>query len=100
MDEHRQDDHHEATYSSPVPIQKQWTIGRGSDRESGISVLIARHDDDDDNDECNLIFIIIYNINICLYTVKWLQVLLFNTNFSIQYYSFIYTCEMVSSFAA
>ena len=30
-------------------------------------------------------------LNIYLYTVKWLQVLLFNTNNSIQYYSFICT---------
>ena len=31
---------------------------------------------------------------ICLHTMKWLQVLLFNTNNAIQYYSFIYkhTC--------
>ena len=26
---------------------------------------------------------------ICLHTVKWLQVLLFNTNYSIQHYSFV-----------
>ena len=44
------------TYSSSVRIrgvalrtyQKQWTIGRGGERGSGISVLMARHDDDDD----------------------------------------------------
>ena len=28
--------------------QKQWTIGRDSERGSEIFVLIARHDDDDD----------------------------------------------------
>ena len=28
---------------------------------------------------------------ICLYTVKWLQVLLFNTNYSIEHFSFICT---------
>ena len=28
---------------------------------------------------------------ICLYTVEWFQVLLFNSNNSIQHYSFIYT---------
>ena len=56
MDVQRQDDQLEHTYSSSVPIrdvtlrtcQKQWTIGRGGERGAGISVLIARHDDDDD----------------------------------------------------
>ena len=56
MDVHRQDDQFKPTYSSSVLIravalrtcQKQWTIGRGGERGSGISVLIARHDDDDD----------------------------------------------------
>ena len=28
--------------------QRQWTIGRSGERGSGISVLAARHDDDDD----------------------------------------------------
>ena len=31
--------------------QKQWTIGRSSERGSGISVLAARDDDDDDDDD-------------------------------------------------
>ena len=56
MDEQRQDDQLEPTYSSSVPIRdvvlrtcrKQWMIGRGGERGSGISLLIARHDDDDD----------------------------------------------------
>ena len=59
MDEERQDDQLEPTYSSSVPIrdaalktcQKQWTIGRGSKRGSGIFVLIVQHDDDDDDDD-------------------------------------------------
>ena len=58
MDEQKQDDQLEPTYSSSVPIRdvtlntcrKQWTIGRGAERGSGISVLIARCDDDDDDD--------------------------------------------------
>ena len=66
MDEQRQGDQLETTYSSSVPIRdvalgicrKQWTIGRGGERGSGISVLIARHDDDDD------VYIYIY-IYIC-----------------------------------
>ena len=45
----------EHTYSSYVRIrdvalktcQKRWTIGRSGERGSGISVLAARHDDDD-----------------------------------------------------
>ena len=29
---------------------KQWTIGLGGERGSGISVLMVQHDDDDDDD--------------------------------------------------
>ena len=55
MDEQRQDDQLELTHSNSVPIRgvilktcrKQWTIGRGGERGSVISVLMARHDDDD-----------------------------------------------------
>ena len=39
----------------------------------------------------NLIQIIQYIFIICLCTVKWLQVLLFNTNYYIQHYPFICT---------
>ena len=54
----KQDDQHERTFSSYVRIrdvalktcQRRWTIGRSGERESGISVLAARHDDDDDDD--------------------------------------------------
>ena len=43
----------------PVPIrdvdletcQKQWTIEKGSEKGSGISVLMVRPDDDDDDDD-------------------------------------------------
>ena len=57
MDVQRQDDQLAPTYSSSVPIRdvvlktclKQWTIGRGGDRGSRISVLIVWHDDDDDD---------------------------------------------------
>ena len=53
MDEHKQDDKPEPTYSSSVLIRdvalktcrKQWVIGRDDERGSGISVLMARHDD-------------------------------------------------------
>ena len=47
----------EPTYNNSVPIQnvalqtcrKRWTIERGSKKGSGISVLMARPDDDDDD---------------------------------------------------
>ena len=50
------DDQLEHTYSSYVRIwdvalktcQKRWMIGISGERGSGISVLLARHDDDDD----------------------------------------------------
>ena len=53
MDEQRQDDQLEPTYSISVPIRevalntcrKQWTIEKGGKKGSGISVLMARHDD-------------------------------------------------------
>ena len=52
----RQDDQIEPAYSSSMLIRdvalgscrKRWAIGRGGERGSEISVLIARHDDDDD----------------------------------------------------
>ena len=48
----KQDDQHEHTLSSYVRIRdvvlRRWTIGRSDERGSGISVLLARHDDDDD----------------------------------------------------
>ena len=51
----KQDDKLEPTLSSYVRIrdvalknyQEWWTIGRSGERGSGISVLAARHDDDD-----------------------------------------------------
>ena len=52
----KQDDQLERTFSSYVRIQDvvlktylgRWTIGRSRERGSGISVLPARYDDDDD----------------------------------------------------
>ena len=54
----KQDDQLKHTSSSYVRIlvvalktcQRQWTIGRSGERESGISVPTAQHDDDDDDD--------------------------------------------------
>ena len=53
MDEQRQDDQQELTYSSSVAIRyvdlktcrKQWTIEKGGERGSGISEQVVRHDD-------------------------------------------------------
>ena len=58
MDEQRQDDKLEPTYEISVPIQdvalntyrKQWTIDKGGGRGSGVSMLMVRHDDDNDDD--------------------------------------------------
>ena len=60
----KQDDQHERTFSSYVRIQVvvlktylgRWTIGRSGERGSGISVLPARYDDDDDDIELDLNF--------------------------------------------
>ena len=51
----KQDDQHEHIFSNYVRIQdvvlktclRRWTIGKSGERGSGISVLPARHDDDD-----------------------------------------------------
>ena len=56
MAEQKQDNQLEHTYSSYVRIRdvflktcrKRWTIGRSCERGPGISVLAARHDDDDE----------------------------------------------------
>ena len=55
MAEQKQDDQHEHTFSSYVRIRDvvlktclgRWTIGRSGERGLGISMLPARHDDDD-----------------------------------------------------
>ena len=53
----KQDDQHEHTFSNYVRIRdavqktclRRWTIGKSGERGSGISVLPARHDDDEDD---------------------------------------------------
>ena len=55
MAEQKQDDQHEHTFSNYVKIrdvvqktcQRRWTIGKSGERGSRISVIPARHDDDD-----------------------------------------------------
>ena len=57
MAKQKQDDQLEHTYSSYVRIQdvaqktsqKRWMIGRSGERGSGISVLVARHDDEENS---------------------------------------------------
>ena len=69
MAEQKQDDQLEHTYSSYVRIrdvalktsQRRWTIGRSGERGSGISLLAARHDDDNS-----------YRIQIILNRCIWL----------------------------
>ena len=78
MDKQKQDDQLEPTYSTSVPIQdvalktcwEQWMIEKGGERGSGISTLMAQHDDDDDvicrgaskkgKISCHEIYILIY----------------------------------------
>ena len=56
MTEQRQGKQLEPTHSSSLLIRdvalrtgrKRWTIGRGGERKSGIFVLMAGHDDDDE----------------------------------------------------
>ena len=69
----KQDDQLERTFSSYVRIQVvvlktnlgRWTIGRSGERGSGISVLPARYDDDDD---------ILYTLG---HIVNWVQIELY-----------------------
>ena len=57
MAEQKQDDQHEHTFSNYVRIrdvaqktcQRWWTIGESGERGSGISVLPAWHDDEEDD---------------------------------------------------
>ena len=60
------DDQHEHTFSNYVRIRDvvlktclgRWTMGKSGERGSGISVLPARHDDDDDISVINILFVI------------------------------------------
>ena len=79
MAELNQDDQLEHTYSSCVGIrdvarktcQRRWTIGKSGERGSGIFVLAARHDEDDDD------LSRIYNLRVHECALAWL-VSLFN----------------------
>ena len=69
MAEQTQDDQLEHTFSSYVRIrdvglktcQRRWTIGRRGERRSGISVLVAWYDNDD---ECLHLYCYIFNVSV------------------------------------
>ena len=74
MDEQKQYDQLEPTHSHYVPLQdvalktsrKKWMIGRGAERGSGISVLMARRDDDDTPWSMELIFVLHLMLFVCV----------------------------------
>ena len=92
MDELKQDGQQEHTFSSYVRIrdvvqktcQRWWTIGKSGERGSGISVLPARHDDDDD---IYYICIFIYVVNI---TYIYIHVVYYNLHTHTHTYIYIY----------
>ena len=53
----------EDTGCSPENLRRRWTIGRSSERGSGISVLAVRHDDDDDI--CIFVFVCVC-VTVCM----------------------------------
>ena len=73
MDEQKQDDPLEPTYNSFVPIRdislktclKQWTKEKGGGRGSGISVLMARCDGDDNNDSLDQLCLFFLCRDVC-----------------------------------
>ena len=83
--EQKLDDQLEHTYSSYVRIrdvvlktcQRRWTIGKSGVRGSGISVLAARHDDDDD------IFSLYYDFKLRLKPVFFIGTLYYSYGFNI-----------------
>ena len=87
----KQDDQHEHTFSSYVRIRDvvlktclgRWTIGRSGERGSGISVLPARYDDDDDDVTVYICIREIYNttlryLNVPGYELDWLTGIIVN----------------------
>ena len=73
MAEQKQGDQLEPTYSSSVKIRgaaprtcrKRWTIGRGDERGSGISALMARQDDDDISSAISVWIVFLSHSNNC-----------------------------------
>ena len=80
MAKQKQDDQLEHTYNSYVKIrdvapetcQKRWIIGRSGERGPGISVLAARHDDDDIRSEFWILFLdwLLYHSQRVLFTLS------------------------------
>ena len=86
----KQDDQLELTYSNYVRTQdvslktcrRRWMIGRSGERGSGISVLVARHDDDNDEMTKTDLFQTIQfsmSINFCLTQLN-VKTVLYQTN--------------------
>ena len=79
MAKQKQDNQLEHMYSSYVKIwdvtlktcQKRWMIGRSGERGSGISVLAAQHDDDEDLSKRKLQSFYFYNYTIVLLVLKF-----------------------------
>ena len=74
----KQDDQLELTYSSYVKTQdvtlktcrRRWVIGRSGERGPGISVLTARHDEDDD-DDLSTYYIVYTRFIVSIYMSVW-----------------------------
>ena len=90
MVKQKQDDQLEFTYSSYMKTQnvtlktcrRRWMIGRGGERGSGISVLAARHEDDD-------IYIYMY--------ISSSSCRAASTDIYLSIYIYIYSCIYLSS---
>ena len=93
----KQDDQHEHTFSSYVRIrnvalntcQRRWTIGKSGERESVISVLVARHDYDDDtgvNFSITLHIYIYVCVWVCMCVCVCVCVWLLNEDYSPRYF--------------
>ena len=76
MAKQKQDDQLEHTYSSYVRIrdvalktcQKRWMLGRSGERESEISVLAERLDDDDDDEYEQGFQLLVINIQLLIFS--------------------------------
>ena len=106
----KQDDQHEHTSSSYVRIRDvvlktylaRWTIGRSGERGSGISVLPARYDDDDDiYSKCNVwLYIYIFGLWMTAYIYIYIYIYIYTLSSIDRLFRFIttwqccYTCEM------
>ena len=105
MANQKQDDQLEHSYSSYVMIRdvtlktcrRRWMIGRRGERGSGISVLAARHDDDDDGFimRSHPLFSLVRVYSNMLY-LHWS--LIFDTFLSLCVYKYVWVCVCLCSF--